>query len=105
MSWLTAIRGLVNLAFVVYEWLIIIRILLSWFRLPSGGYFYPVIKFIYEITEPYLGLFRRIVPPVMAGAAGIDFSPIVAILVLRLLHSMTLVLLDRFVLQLLFTYL
>lgn len=77
--------GLVDLAFRVYYWLIIIRVLLSWFRIPSGRYFLPVYRFIFEMTEPFLAFFRRLMPSVMVGGGGIDFSPIVAILVLQFL--------------------
>lgn len=65
----------VNVAFQVYTVLLIIRILLSWF--PHNPY-QPVIRFIYEITEPYLALFRRVIPPI----GVVDLSPIAAFLVL-----------------------
>jgi len=87
----------VDLSFTVYTWLIIIRVLLTWFRIPSERYVVSIYRFIFEITEPFLGFFRRLMPSVMVGGAGIDFSPIVAILVLQILH--------RIVVQLLFTYL
>lgn len=77
---------------------------MSWFSLPSGRYFYSIAKFIYEITEPFLALFRRIMPSVMVGGAGIDFSPIVAILVLRLLHTLVLQILNIMAGQLMFAY-
>jgi len=93
---LLVIVRLVDLSFTAYTWLIIIRVLLSWFRIPSGRYLLPVYRFIFEMTEPLLAFFRRLMPSVMVGGAGIDFSPIVAILVLQLLH--------RIVLQLLFAY-
>ncbi len=65
----------VNVAFQVYTTLLIVRILLSWF--PHNPY-QPVLRFIYEITEPYLMIFRRIIPPFGA----VDLSPIAAFLVL-----------------------
>lgn len=65
----------INVAFQVYTWLLIARILLSWIR---HNPYNPIIRFIYEITEPYLGIFRRIVPPI----GVMDLSPIVAFLVL-----------------------
>lgn len=65
----------IDVAFQVYTWLLIGRILLSWIR---HNPYNPIIRFIYEITEPYLGIFRRIVPPIGA----LDLSPIVAFLVL-----------------------
>ncbi|KUK83600.1 MAG: putative integral membrane protein [Pelotomaculum thermopropionicum] len=65
----------VNVAFQVYTTLLIVRILLSWF--PHNPY-QPVLRFIYEITEPYLAIFRRFIPPFGA----VDLSPIAAFLVL-----------------------
>lgn len=63
-----------------YIYLIIAHAILSWFR-PSGilGDIYGVLG---TITDPFVGIFRRIVP--LAG--GIDFSPLVAIIVLQLVQ-------------------
>jgi YggT family protein len=60
-----------------YIWLIIIYVLMSWF--PVSGVFADIQRALASIVEPYLGLFRRIVPTVGA----LDISPIVAILVLQ----------------------
>jgi len=70
----------IDVAFQVYTWLLIIRILLSWIR---HNPYQPIIRFIYEVTEPYLGLFRRIVPPF----GPMDLSPIVAFFVLQLIRQ------------------
>jgi YggT family protein len=43
-----------------------------------------VIRFIFEITEPVMGPFRRIIPPL----GGMDFSPIVLFLVLQVVESL-----------------
>lgn len=61
-----------------YVFLIIIYVLLSWFPHESGT-MYDVYNAFGKICEPYLGLFRRIMPPL----GGIDFSPIVAVLILE----------------------
>ncbi len=71
----------INVAFQVYTWLIIIRIILSWIRVNP---YQPVVRFIYESTEPVLGFFRRIIPPV----GMFDFSPIVAFFALELLRRL-----------------
>jgi len=68
----------VNTAFEVYSWLIIARVVLSWIRHDP---YHPVIRFIYEVTDPYLNLFRRIVPP----AGILDLSPFVALLAMHYL--------------------
>lgn len=60
-----------------YIWLIIIYVLMSWF--PVSGVFADIQRALASVVEPYLGLFRRIVPSVGA----LDISPIVAILVLQ----------------------
>lgn len=79
----------IDVAFQVYTWLLIIRILLSW--APRLNPHHPVIRFIYEITEPFLGLFRRVIPPFGA----IDFSPIIAFFVLQLIRQVVIGLLWR----------
>lgn len=74
-------------AFTVYYWILIARILMSWFKLPNNPIFLYLWDFLYELTEPVLSLFRRIMPPAMVGAVGIDFSPIIAMIVLRFGYS------------------
>lgn len=69
---------LVRVAFQVYSWIIIGRIILSW--VPHDPY-HPVIRFLYDLTEPYLSIFRRIIPPL----GMIDLSPIVALIGLQLI--------------------
>ena len=68
-------------AFMVYNWILLIRILLSWVPHDPRK---PVFNFIYSITEPYLLIFRRI----FAGRGAIDFSPVIAIIVLQLLENL-----------------
>lgn len=73
----------VRIAFEVYNWLIIIRVFLSW--IPHDPY-KPVFRFIYEITEPVLAPFRKLIGRRMT----IDFSPVIAIVVLQLVESLVL---------------
>jgi len=67
----------------IYYWLIIIRVLLSWFPTPSNDFVISIYEFLYQATEPYLGLFRRFIPTMGA----VDISPIVAILVLFMIRN------------------
>ncbi len=69
----------------VIEWLlrlltfaVIARALLSWF---SPGTSNPIVRVLYEVTEPVLEPLRRIIPTF----GGIDFTPIIAIFLLNLL--------------------
>lgn len=60
----------------LYTWLVILRVLVSWV---SPDPFNPIVLFLGRMTEPFLALFRRVIPPL----GPIDLSPIVALLVLR----------------------
>jgi YggT family protein len=81
----TEIADYVNALFLVYMILIFARILLSWIpRIPYNPILSAVIGFIQEVTDPYLRLFRRIIPPLGGGGFALDLSPIVAIIVLIL---------------------
>jgi YggT family protein len=67
----------------VYIVLIFVRILLTWIpRIPYNRVLNAVITFINDVTDPYLNLFRRILPPVRIGPGALDLSPTVGIIVL-----------------------
>ena len=69
-----ALAMILSYLLTVINWMIIIRVLLSWVNPdPYNG----VVRFLYGITEPMLAPFRRILP---AYSIGIDFSPIFALL-------------------------
>jgi len=85
MSAVGLVTGLISF----YELCIFAYVLMSWFR--PTGVLYDIYRILGQICEPFVGIFRRILP--IAG--GFDFSPIVAILVLRLLIEPLLVTLLR----------
>ena len=67
----------------IYVVLIFIRILMSWIpRMPYNRYLAAVLTFVTDVTDPYLGLFRRFIPPLRLGPAAIDLSPMIGIFVL-----------------------
>ena len=69
----------------VYIVLIFIRILMSWFtRIPYNRYLSMVLKFVSDVTDPYLNLFRRFIPPLRIGPGALDLSPIIGVLVLSI---------------------
>ncbi|MGI6436123.1 MAG: YggT family protein [Syntrophomonadaceae bacterium] len=68
---------IVNIAFSVLIWLVIIRCLLSF--IPHNPY-QSIIRFVYEITEPIMAPFRRVVPLI----GNLDLSPFVVVLVLEI---------------------
>ena len=73
----------------VYLVLIFIRIILSWIpRIPYNRWLAGFLKFVSDVTDPYLNLFRRVLPPVRMGPGALDLSPIVATFVLIIVSSL-----------------
>lgn len=73
--------GLICLFLSVYGVVLFLRFLLSWATMvwsppPSMA---PVVRVIYDLTEPVLGLFRRYIPPV----GGLDLSFLVVVIILQ----------------------
>jgi YggT family protein len=72
----------VSALFLVYIILIFAAILISWVealgRMPYNPYLRSVVDFVGQVTGPYLRFFRRFIPSI----GPLDFSPIVAIIVL-----------------------
>ena len=75
----SAIQSFVSVFAGVYILLIFVYILTSWVRLPYS--LAPVQRFLFDVCEPYLRLFRRLLPPL----GPIDLSPIVGVFVLLIL--------------------
>ena len=73
--------GVVGLLVQLYSFLLLARILLAWISL---SYSHPVMRFLWDVTEPLLAPIRRRLP----AFAGLDFSPIVAVLLLSLAQSL-----------------
>lgn len=69
----------------VYTVLIIIRIIMSYFtRIPYNRFLDVALRFVSDVTDPFLNLFRRFIPMVRIGPGAIDLSPIIAIFVLSI---------------------
>ena len=82
------IAAYVNALFTVYIVLVFLRILLSWVpRMPENRALRAVVQFVHETTDPYLNIFRRVLPPVGVGGMALDLSPMVGIILLVLLQS------------------
>lgn len=73
----------VGALFLVYIVLILIRVLMSWIpRIPYNPTLRRALDFVSETTDPYLNLFRRVIPPIGGGGFGLDLSPMIGIIVL-----------------------
>ena len=80
-----ALGGLVASLLDLYGILIVAYVVLSWVVMSTrSGVVADVYRVLASVCEPYVGLFRRIVPPVSAGSAGLDLSPLVALIVLQI---------------------
>jgi YggT family protein len=64
----------------IYLALLFIRVLLTWF--PNINWSNQPFTALSQVTDPYLNVFRSIIPPM----GGMDFSPMLAFLVLSLLQ-------------------
>lgn len=73
-----------------YELLIVVYVLMSWFR-PSAGLLFDLYRTLGTIVEPWIGIFRRIMP----RTGMLDFSPLVAIIVLQVIERVVAGLLFR----------
>tara|TARA_Y100001968_G_scaffold58635_1_gene49720 strand:- start:7062 stop:7367 length:306 start_codon:yes stop_codon:yes gene_type:complete len=75
------IFGVLGQTLLIYSYLLIIRVLLTWF--PNLDWTNPILANLSAITDPYLNIFRGLIPPI----AGIDISPILAFLLLNFVQS------------------
>ncbi len=76
-----AIAKILSIILSIYMWVIIIRAVISWVN-PDP--FNPIVRILYQITEPVLWRIRKILP---LQFGGIDFSPILLVLVIIFLQQ------------------
>ena len=77
---MSTLISFVTALYYVYTILILAYILMSWVQLPYNVWVGRVRAFLHDTVEPYLGIFRRLIPPI----GMFDVSPIVALIVLSL---------------------
>jgi len=71
---------MLRLLFDLYSFVVLASVVLSWVQLPPNN---PIVRVTSVLTEPLLAPIRRILP----GTAGLDFSPVVLLIGLRILRS------------------
>jgi YggT family protein len=74
-NFLIALATILGMALTIYMWIIIARAIISWVN-PDP--YNPIVRFLYNVTEPVLYRVRRTIPFSYAG--GIDFSPLIVLL-------------------------
>lgn len=80
-NFFVALAKILHIVLSLYMWLIIARAILSWVN-PDP--YNPIVRFLYSSTEPVLYAIRRRVP---AFFGGIDFSPMIVILIIVFLDN------------------
>jgi YggT family protein len=85
-----SVQRFVDVFVLVYVLLIFAYILTSWFRMPYSPWLNRIQRFLYDVCEPYLRIFRRFVPQI----GPLDLSPMVAVIVLLFLQQLVNALLD-----------
>ena len=79
-NFLMAVASILDFLLTAYMWVIIGRAVISWV---NADPYNPIVRFLYEVTEPLLNRIRRLLP----FGGGIDFSPMVLIVAIMFLRS------------------
>ena len=91
-DWVTSAQQFVNVFILVYGLLILGYIITSWIRMPYSPTLNRIQRFLYDVCDPYLRIFRRFLPPL----GPLDLSPIIAIFALYAIRYALIALLDQF---------
>lgn len=67
--------------FLLYSGLLVVRVVSSWVPRLAG---HPAMRLVHMYTEPYLGLFRRLIPPI---GGALDLSPMIGFFALNFLEQ------------------
>ena len=87
----TLVESLIDAFIYVYILLILAYIILSWIRLPYSIWLSRIQRFLYDVCDPYLRLFRRVLPPL----GPLDLSPMLAVIVLIVVQQVAHNILNR----------
>ena len=85
------IQSFVDVFIGVYILVILLYIITSWIRLPYSPTLNRIQRFLYDVCDPYLRLFRRVVPPL----GPLDLSPMLAVISLLIFQLVLNSILDR----------
>tara|TARA_B100000575_G_C22529872_1_gene341719 strand:+ start:224 stop:502 length:279 start_codon:yes stop_codon:yes gene_type:complete len=84
MNSFVAIFDVLSKTLQIYSFILIVRVLLTW--IPSIDWSNGILSAICSITDPYLNIFRGIIPPI----GGLDISSILAFLLLNVVQDLLL---------------
>jgi YggT family protein len=80
-NFLSAFAGVLDIVLEIYMYIVIVSALISWVN-PDP--YNPIVRFLYSVTEPVFAWVRRILP---LPSMGIDFSPIIVLLIIIFLRQ------------------
>jgi uncharacterized protein YggT (Ycf19 family) len=78
------VRNFLDIFIAVYILVILVYIISSWVRLPYSPWVNRIQRFLYDVCDPYLRLFRKVVPPI----GPLDLSPMFAVIVLIVVREL-----------------
>lgn len=81
-------QDFVGALYAAYLICILAYIITSWIPLPYNVWLNRIQRFLYDVVDPYLRLFRRLLPQISLGGLGLDLSPIFAIIVLTVVYRL-----------------
>jgi YggT family protein len=76
----------------VYTIVLLAYVLMSWVRLPYSPWLNRIQRFLYDVSEPYLRLFRRVLP----SMGPLDLSPMIGIIALWVIEQVLIRILEQF---------
>jgi YggT family protein len=88
---ISSVQNFVHVFILVYVLIIFAYIITSWVRLPYSPWLNRIQRFLYDVCEPYLRIFRRLLP----SFGPLDLSPIIAVFSLFILDFVIQSILDR----------
>jgi uncharacterized protein YggT (Ycf19 family) len=89
---ISSVETFVNVFIGLYSLVILVYILSSWLRLPYSPTLNRIQRFLYDVCEPYLRIFRRLLP----STGAIDLSPILALVFLGVIDLFLIWVLNHF---------
>jgi YggT family protein len=89
---ITSVENFLYVFTTVYTLVIFAYILTSWVRLPYSPWLNRIQRFLYDVCEPYLRIFRRVLP----SMGPLDLSPMVAVFALWIVEQIVIRVLEQF---------
>jgi YggT family protein len=82
----SSVKSIISTVLFVYELILIVRLLSSWFPPPVSGPIRTAYNLVYDVTEPVLRPVRSLIPPIRLGMMAMDLSPILVFVVIAVIQ-------------------